>query len=414
LAKLTKRVVEGAPAKPAKYFLWCSELPGFGVRVFPSGKRVYYADYRNGAGSRKRMSIGYHGKLTTEEARKLAISTLGAVVKGEDPATERATRRKSITVSQLCDDYLKAADAGLIFGKKSRPKKKSTIYVDRGRIVRHIKPLLGNKRVRDVTAVDINKFIQDVAAGKTAAVVKTVKRGKAVVEGGLGTAARTAGLLGGILTFAVNKGVRSDNPARGVRRPAGKRRKRRLSPGEWRQLGKALVAAEQDGETWQVLGCVRVLALTGCRPGEAINLRWTEVDRSAKCFRFADTKEDESIRPLGQSALQVLSQLPRDKGAEYVFPAIRSEGAFGGMDRGWDRIAERCGFTDITPGTFRHSFASEADDLGYTRVTVKTMLGHSSAGDVTEGYIHKIDPVLIAAADRVSKKIQRLIIRGQP
>ena len=46
-------------AKPAKYFLWCSELPGFGVRVFPSGKRVYYADYRNGAGVRKRMLIGH-------------------------------------------------------------------------------------------------------------------------------------------------------------------------------------------------------------------------------------------------------------------------------------------------------------------------------------------------------------------
>lgn len=413
MAKLTKRVVEGALTKPTAYFLWCSELPGFGVRIFPTGKRVYYADYRNGAGARKRMSIGHHGKVTTEEARKLAISTLGSVVKGEDPATERATRRKSMTVGELCDRYLVAAEQGLIFGKRGRPKKKSTIYVDRGRIERHIKPLLGSRRVRDLTPVDMNRFIQDVAAGKTAAVVKTVKRGKAVVKGGLGTAARTAGLLGGILTFAVDEGVRPDNPMRGVRRPAGKRRKRRLSPGEWRRLGRALTAAEQEGETWQVVGCIRVLALTGCRPGEAIDLKWTEVDRAATCFRFADTKADESIRPLGQPALHILSQLPRDKGEKNVFPAIRrGEGAFGAMDRGWDRIAERCGFTDISPVTIRHSFASEADDLGYTRVTVKAMLGHSVAGDVTEGYIHKVDPVLIAAADRVSKKIHRLMTRG--
>ncbi len=413
MAKLTKRTVEGAAIRPAPYFLWCSELPGFGARVFPSGKRVYYADYRNGAGSRKRISIGLHGKVTAEEARKLAIGTLGAVVKGEDPAAERATRRKSMTVRELCDRYLAAADAGLIFGKRDRPKKKSTIYVDRGRIERHIKPLLGNKRVIDLTSVDINKFIQDVAAGKTAAVVKTIKRGKAVVEGGLGTAARTAGLLGGILTFAVNEGVRPDNPARGVRRPAGKRRKRRLSAGEWRQLGKALAAAEQDGETWQVVGCIRLLAFTGCRPGEAINLKSAEVDRAARCFRFADTKEDESIRPLGQAALGVLAAKPKVKGAEYVFPAVRGEtGPFGGMDRGWDRIAARCGFTDISPGTFRHSFASEADDLGYTRSTVKAMLGHSAAGDVTEGYIHKLDPVLVAAADRVSQRIHRLMTRG--
>ena len=338
---------------------------------------------------------------------------LGAAVKGEDPAAERTTRRKSLTVSELCDRYIKAAEAGLIFGKRHRPKKPSTIYVDRGRIERHIKPLLGGKRVRELTAVDINKFIADVTAGKTAAVVKTGMRGKAVVEGGSGTAARTAGLLGGILTFAVNQGIRPDNPARGVRRPAGRRRKRRLLAAEWRQLGKALVRAEHEGETWQVVGCVRVLALTGCRPGEAINLRWSEIDRAGKCFRFADTKEDESVRPLGQAARDVLAALPREKGAEYVFPAARAEtGRFGGMDRGWDRIAARCGFTDISLVTFRHSFASEADDLSYTRVTVKAMLGHSGAGgDITEGYIHKVDPVLIAAADRVSMKIRHMMTR---
>jgi integrase len=240
--------------------------------------------------------------------------------------------------------------------------------------------------------------------------VKTGKRGKAVVEGGPGTAARTAGLLGGILTFAVNEGVRPDNPARGVRRPAGKRRKRRMLPTEWRELGKALVAAERDGETWQVVGCIRVLALTGCRPGEVINLKWIEVDRGGQCLRFEDTKEGESIRPLGRQALNVLSKVPKEKGVEHVFPAIRGQGgSFGGLARGWERIAKRCGFTDISPVTFRHSFASEADDLGFTRATVKAMLGHSGGGDATEGYIHKIDPVLIAAADRVSTKIRRMM-----
>src|SRR6476659_6288648 len=120
MPRLTKRIVDDAPAKSAKYFVWCSELPGFGVRIFPTGKRVYYADYRNSAGARKRMSIGHHGKVTTEEARKLAISTLGAAVKGEDPAAERATQRKSITVRELCDRYVEAAELGLIFGKRGR------------------------------------------------------------------------------------------------------------------------------------------------------------------------------------------------------------------------------------------------------------------------------------------------------
>ena len=80
--------------------MWCSELPGFGVRVLPTGKQVYYADYRNAGGLRRRMIIGPHGKITTEEARRLAIAILGAVVKGDDPAEERATNRKSITVTR--------------------------------------------------------------------------------------------------------------------------------------------------------------------------------------------------------------------------------------------------------------------------------------------------------------------------
>src|SRR6476620_9427675 len=134
MPRLTKRIVDDAPAKSAKYFVWCSELPGFGIRIFPTGKRVYYADYRNSAGIRMRMSIGQHGKVTTEEARKLAISTLGAVVRGEDPAEERTTQRKSITVRELCDRYIAAAEKGLIYGKRNKPKKPSTIYVDRGRI----------------------------------------------------------------------------------------------------------------------------------------------------------------------------------------------------------------------------------------------------------------------------------------
>ena len=121
MPRLTKRHVDGAPSRDTPYFLWCSELPGFGVRVFPTGKRVYYADYYNSGGTRKRMSIGAHGKITTEEARKLAIAILGAVVKGDDPAEERATGRKSITVRELCD--LAAAERGLIMGKRVCPRR---------------------------------------------------------------------------------------------------------------------------------------------------------------------------------------------------------------------------------------------------------------------------------------------------
>jgi len=409
MAKLTKTVVDKAAPKSAPYFIWCSELPGFGVRVFPSGKRIYYADYRNKDGTRKRMSLGHHGKLTTEEARKLAVITLGEVLKGEDPAEERATRRSSLTVKELCDNYLQAADRGLIMGKGGKAKKASTLYSDRGRIDRHIRPLLGNKLVRDVTQADVSRFIRDVASGKTATDVKTDrKRGRAIVEGGTGTATRTAGLLGGILSFAVSEGVIPFNPATGVKRPADKRRQRRLTADEYKALGAALAAAEADVETAQGIKGAWLLALTGCRLGEVENLKWSEVDDDGGCFRLEDSKEGASVRPIGRPVFDVLATIDREDGNPYVLTALRGEGAFGGMPGAWGRIVKRAELAGVTPHTLRHSYASVAGDLGFTESTIAAMLGHA-AGSVTSRYVHHLDSVLIAAADKVARTIHGMM-----
>ena len=78
-------------------------------------------------------------------------------------------------------------------------------------------------------------------AGKTRVSVKTKKlRGKAIVRGGAGTATRAVGLLGGILTYAVEAGITESNPAHGIRKPKDNVRKRRLSEAEYRILGRML------------------------------------------------------------------------------------------------------------------------------------------------------------------------------
>jgi integrase len=411
MPKLTKRTVDAAATKKEPYFIWCSELPGFGVRVFPSKKRVYYADYRNKSGGRKRMSIGPHGKLTTEEARKLAIITLGDVIKGEDPALDRSTRRKSLTISALCDSYVAAAERGLIMGKRNLPKKQSTLYSDRGRIERHIKPLLGDRLVRDLVQSDVNRFIRDVTIGKTARVVKTDnKRGKAVVEGGAGTATRTAGLLGGIVSFAVSEGIIPFNPVRGVRRQADGTRTRRLNSDEYRRLGKALKAAHDDGDAEAGLIGIWLLTLTGCRLGEIGLLKWTEVDAASGCFRLRDSKEGASVRPIGKPAFDVIARVGRRKDCVFVLPATRSNGPYGGMARAIDRIMERADLKDVTAHTLRHSYASIAGDLGFSDSTIETLIGHA-AGTVTSKYIHRLDTVLVAAADKVAHTIHRLMAR---
>ena len=407
MPRLTKKIVDAADAQAKPYFLWCSELPGFGVRVFPTGRRVYYADYRNADGVRKRLSIGRHGTLTADSARKLALATLGDVVRGADPAEVRAARRKAITVEELCNDYLTAAERGLIIGKRGQPKKPSTLATDRGRIARHIKPLLGRKLVADLSRADVARFIADVTTGKTATVEKSEKlRGKAVVEGGRGTATRTTGLLGGILSYAVTLGIIDSNPATGVRRPADESRKRHLSDEEFGRLGAALAEAAADVETWQAIAAVWLLALTGCRLDEVLGLRWVEVDEAGSCLRLEDSKTGASVRPVGSAVFKRLAEIER--GGEFVLPAIRGVGSFGGWPGAWRRLASRAGLDGVTAHTFRHSFASVADGLGLTEPTIAALIGHS-AGSTTRKYIHHVDAALVSAANRVAIEIERLM-----
>jgi hypothetical protein len=247
--KLTKRIIDTVEPTPTHdVCVWDDEVSGFGLRIKPSGVRSFIVQYRNNSNVSRRITLGKFGVLTPEQARKIARQTLADVARGGDPAEKRAQDRNAMTVRQLCDAYLEAVQKGLILGKGKRPKKSSTLYIDRGRIERHILPLLGSRRVRDLTTPDIVRFMRDVSAGKTAKDIKTGFRGRAIVKGGAGTASRTVGLLGGILSFAVSEGVIPMNPVRGVKRPADNRRETRLTAEQYRALGGALTAAASNGE----------------------------------------------------------------------------------------------------------------------------------------------------------------------
>ena len=129
------------------------------------------------------MTIGAHGSpWTSEKAREQARKILGRAANGEDPAKEKQEAKKQITVADLCDLYLEHGTG---------TKKPSTLSTDKGRIERHIKPLLGRKKVPEVTRADVKRFLQDVANGKTARDEKTGLHGRAIVTGGEGTATLT-------------------------------------------------------------------------------------------------------------------------------------------------------------------------------------------------------------------------------
>ncbi|TIN78333.1 site-specific integrase [Mesorhizobium sp.] len=408
MPKLTKAVVDGAALRDKQYTIWCSSLRGFGVYVHPTGRRTYFVDYRSGDGVRRRMTIGRHGVITADQARKLAIETMGGVVlQKADPLLERKTRRKSLTVAQLCDQYLKAAKKGVILGHGRRPKKASTIEVDVGRIERHIKPLLGSKLVIDLTRSDIVKFVRDVTIGKTARRDRSGKNGNRVmVTGGAGTAARTTGFLGGILTYAIGEGIIATNPVQGVSLPADNVRDRRLTADEYRAIGDALTGEPAELDTPQAKTGAWLLALTGCRLGEISTLTWEEVDEAAGCFRLKESKSGPSVRPVGREAFDVLRRAIRVPGNPYVLPALRKTGNYNGLAGAWVRFMVRAGLDGVTPHTMRHSYASIGGDLGFADSTIAAMLGHA-AGTVTSRYVHRLDAVLVAAANKITGEVYR-------
>jgi len=157
-----------------------------------------------------------------------------------------------------------------------------------------------------------------------------------------------------------------------------------------------------------IVEVVRQLALTGCCRSEMIGLKWTEADTESSCLRLEDSKEGESIRPIGLPVVEYLERWRTDNVGTYVFPGLGEDNAFGSFPNHWKHLFEDSPLSDITPHVLRHSFASIANDLGFTEVTIAALVGHAK-GSVTSKYIHTLDTALIMAADTISGYIQGLL-----
>ena len=390
--------------------LWDGDVSGFGARR-QRNAISYVLIYRTAEGRQRWHTIGRHGSpWTPDEARKEAKRLLGSVAGGLDPAALKRAKRSANSVSELCDLYLADAEAGRVLTRRKAAKKESTIVTDRGRMERHIKPLLGTMSVPAVARNDVEEFMHDVAEGKTATRTKTKKlRGVANVRGGRGAATRTVGLLGSIFAYAVRHHMRPDNPVRGVQRFADQQRLRRLSNDEYAAIGAALRKAESGGDIWPpAIALTRFLLSTGWRSGEGLALRTSEIDLGRRTVTLGNSKTGRSVRPLSKAATEALRPMI-GPGAGLVFRASRGVGLMTGYPKFWERIARLGGLPhDVTPHVFRHSFASLAADLGYSDSTIAALLGHKGRS-VTSRYIHSADAVLLAAADAVADRTLELM-----
>ena len=385
--------------------VWDTSVAGFGARRQQSEAVSYILFYRTQDGRQRWFTIGRHGApWTPDTARVEARRLLGEVANSADPAADKRAKRNAKTVAELCDSYLTDARAGRLLTRRKVPKKASTLAIDVGRIERHIKPLIGRRPVAAVTREDIDALLHDIAGGKTAGNTKTGKRGLARVRGGKGTANRVVSLLGAIFTFAVRRRMRPDNPVRGVELFADGKRDRRLSDAEYRMLGAALEKAAGERVWPAAVAAARFLALTGWRSGEALALRWDEVDLPRRTTTLPDTKTGKSVRPLSAAACDVLRSLTRS--GKLVLAATRGDGdvVMSGFKRFFKKIAKLGDLPpDIGPHTLRHSFASLAADLGYSDPTIGALIGHKGQ-TITSRYTHVADAVLLAAADAVADK----------
>lgn len=383
--KLTKRVVDALTYQGSlqggawtRHVAWDDELHGFGLRVYPSGRKVFVLSYR-AKGQKRLATVGPYGVLTVDEARHKASRLLYAVGDGADPLAEKRQESREPTLAEFAQRYL----------TQHGPKKKaSSLLTDRRILERHLLPRLGQRKVRDLDRADVMRVHHEMRATPI-------------------LANRALALLSKMLNLAEAWGVRPDgsNPVRHVDRYPERPKERYLSPAELTRLGEILRDVEQEGtEHPSALLAIRLLALTGARRNEILELTWSAVDFDRAELVLADSKTGPKRIPLPAPALALLREAPRVQGNPYVCPGERDGGRFYGLQRPWDRIRTRAGLPDVRLHDLRHTHAATAVSAGLALPLVGKLLGHAHAA-TTQRYAHLRDEPVRAAAELVGSEI---------
>lgn len=406
---LTKRVVDDAVPKAARYYIWDSVLAGFGVRIETSGAKTFIVRYRAEGGGRtaaqRFITVGRLGTLTPEKARKQAKAILGSVATGQDPADDRRAKRLEMRMSGLIDLY---EEEGCVVQRGKRqgvPMKPLTKQFTIARLRNHVVPLLGHKRVTEINAGDIERFVRDVASGKTARDEMAGPRKRIIVRGGEGVSRKVVRDLSAVFSFAARSEIVSRNPCETAAvRKTDNQRERFLTLDEVSRLGAALDELEREGTNLKALNIARLWALTGCRRDEIAGLTWSEVNLEEGLLTLNDSKTGKSVRPLGDAAVALLKSIEKHEGTDFVFPAERGVGYFQGTKTMWSRAIKKAGLPGVTPHTLRHTMGSTAISSGEAMALTGAILGHANPRS-TAIYAHVQNDPSRRAANRVTRKI---------
>ena len=375
--RITKRSVDALRVEDKDAVFWDRDLPGFGVRVHATGRKVYVVQSR-GPGGLKRVSLGRHGDLSAEEARKQAAGVIDRIKRGEEPFPVSPVAE--LTVAGLAERYLRVHVAA-----HCKPK---TAELYRFALDRYILPALGDKEVGVVGREDVAElhhrlrgtpYMANTAVGILSKMYRLVETWDLAPPG--------------------------RNPCRSVRHYREHSRERFLTPEEFRRLGRALREAEAEGTLWPpAIAAIRLLLLTGCRKGEILTLRWDDVDRTADELRLRDAKSGPRMVPLTAPVIRVLDGIPRGKDNPWVIPGRKPGAHLPDLAYYWARIAARAGLDGVRIHDVRHSYASRALALGESLCVIGRLLGHAKVA-TTARYAHLVRDAEKAAAGRVGDSI---------
>ena len=413
-AKLTNRLVEKALPVKTDYVIWDEEVPGFGLRVWPSregraARKSFVLQYRAGGRERK-LTLGQFGPLSAEAARRLALSAKASVAHGIDPAAEKEKARRGVTLREAIPRFLETVE---------KKKKLRTASEYLRVLTKYVAPTLGRRRLDDLDAADVMRLHQRFHETPT-------------------QANRILTVLSSLCSWAAQAGLRSDgklNPCSRVERYPETQCERFLTGEEIARVGDALVRAETVGlppAPWrrrssgvgptakhrprsadvptpassESVNAIRLLMLTGARKNEILQLKWSDVDLRRGLLGLHDTKTGRSQRPIGAPAVKLLSELTRS--GPFVFPGERPGKPLEGVRRLWDAVRVEAKLEGVRLHDLRHTLASVAAGQGLSLLLIGKMLGHKHAA-TTQRYAHLADEPAKAAADQTSGAMAAMI-----
>ena len=365
--------------------VWDRALTGFGVRVYPSGAKVYVVQARVPAGT-KRITVGRHGVIGASEARRRAALIIAGVRAGDEPVPE-APETESITIAALAERYLREHVA-----VRCKP---TTAAQYRLAIERYIVPALGTRPVSSLGrahVADLQHSLSDRPAMANL-VIATLSR---MID------QATAWGVAGEMT----------NPCRSTPKYRTRRRERFLTDAEFQRLGRVLDEMEAEGRVSpHAAAALRLLMLTGCRRNEILTLRWEDVHLQTQELHLTDSKTGPRTVSLSPEAAQVLAQLPRLPGNPWVIPGAKAGARLSSLFEPWRRVRARAGLDDVRIHDLRHSYASRALALGESLPVIAKLLGHAQI-QTTARYTHLTRDAVKDAAIRVARDIAEDVLEG--